>query len=74
MWKQSLEVFGYGTQRLEETLGSHFANTPIIRIDRDTTRRKKAFEQHLEGLYDTVVIIILLDRNALPPSRCLAGT
>ncbi|CAB9542689.1 Helicase PriA essential for oriC/DnaA-independent DNA replication [Bathymodiolus brooksi thiotrophic gill symbiont] len=48
--KQSLEVFGYGTQRLEETLGSHFANTPIIRIDRDTTRRKKAFEQHLEQI------------------------
>ncbi|CAC9453279.1 replication restart helicase PriA [bacterium endosymbiont of Bathymodiolus sp. 5 South] len=48
--KQSLEVFGYGTQRLEETLGSHFADTPIIRIDRDTTRRKKAFEQHLEKI------------------------
>ncbi|CAC9438256.1 Helicase PriA essential for oriC/DnaA-independent DNA replication [uncultured Gammaproteobacteria bacterium] len=48
--KQSLEVFGYGTQRLEETLGSHFVNTPIIRIDRDTTRRKKAFEQHLKQI------------------------
>ncbi|MDC9714771.1 MAG: primosomal protein N' [Gammaproteobacteria bacterium] len=48
--EQSLEVFGYGTQRLEETLGSHFIDTPIIRIDRDTTRCKKAFEQHLEQI------------------------
>lgn len=46
----SLGVYGYGTERLEETLGSHFANTPIIRIDRDTTRRKKALAQHLEKI------------------------
>ncbi len=48
--KHTLEVLGYGTERLEETLSSHFPNTPIIRIDRDTTRRKKAFEQHLEQI------------------------
>lgn len=48
--KQALEVFGYGTERLEETLGSHFSDTPVIRIDRDTTKRKKAFEQHLERI------------------------
>jgi primosomal protein N' (replication factor Y) len=48
--EQSLEILGYGTQRLEETLSSHFANTSIIRIDRDTTRRKKAFAQHLEQI------------------------
>lgn len=48
--KQALEVFGYGTERLEETLSSHFPNTSIIRIDRDTTRRKKAFEQHLKQI------------------------
>ncbi|SFV86868.1 Helicase PriA essential for oriC/DnaA-independent DNA replication [hydrothermal vent metagenome] len=46
----TLEVFGFGTERLEETLSSYFPNTPIIRIDRDTTRRKKAFEQHLEKI------------------------
>lgn len=48
--ESKLEVFGYGTERLEETLISHFSNTPIIRIDRDTTRRKKAFSQHLEQI------------------------
>lgn len=48
--EQSLEVLGYGTQRLEETLSSYFANTSIIRIDRDTTQRKRAFAQHLEQI------------------------
>ncbi|QKQ24715.1 primosomal protein N' [Candidatus Ruthia endofausta] len=48
--EQNLEVLGYGTERLEETLSSHFEDTPIIRIDRDTTRRKKAFAQHLEQI------------------------
>ncbi|HIG89340.1 MAG TPA: primosomal protein N' [Candidatus Thioglobus sp.] len=46
----SLEVLGYGTERLEETLSSYFADTPIIRIDRDTTRRKKAFTEHLKQI------------------------
>jgi primosomal protein N' (replication factor Y) len=48
--KPSLEIMGYGTQRLEETLGSFFPDTPIIRIDRDSTRRKKSFSQHLEKI------------------------
>ncbi|SMN15888.1 Helicase PriA essential for oriC/DnaA-independent DNA replication [uncultured Candidatus Thioglobus sp.] len=48
--EQSLEVYGYGTERLEETLSSHFPDTPIIRIDRDTTRRKKALAQHLDKI------------------------
>ncbi len=46
----SLEVLGYGTERLEETLSSYFSDTPIIRIDRDTTRRKKAFNEHLKQI------------------------
>ena len=49
--KQStLKVLGYGTERLEENLESYFPNTTVIRIDRDTTRRKKAFAQHLEKI------------------------
>lgn len=30
---------GTGTARLEETLRTHFADTPILRVDRDTTQR-----------------------------------
>ena len=49
--KQStLKVLGYGTERLEENLESYFPDTPVIRIDRDTTRRKKAFAQHLKQI------------------------
>jgi primosomal protein N' (replication factor Y) len=58
--KQStLKVLGYGTERLEENLESHFPDTPIIRIDRDTTRRKKAFAQHLEQINsgDSCIIV-----------------
>ena len=46
----NLEILGYGTERLEETLSSHFSDIPIIRIDRDTTRRKKAFSEHLKQI------------------------
>ena len=45
-----LEVLGYGTERLEETLTSHFPRSPIIRIDRDTTRKKQAFNKHLKQI------------------------
>jgi len=55
----SLEVLGYGTERLEETLASHFSDTPIIRIDRDTTRRKKAFGEHLKQINSGEPCIII---------------
>jgi len=48
--KQALRILGYGTERLEESLESYFPDTTIIRIDRDTTRRKKAFATHLEKI------------------------
>ncbi len=35
-----LQALGQGTQRIEETLERHFPTTEIIRIDRDSTRRK----------------------------------
>lgn len=38
---------GTGTEQLEQALRSLFPDTDISRIDRDTTRRKGEFEQHL---------------------------
>jgi len=35
----NLLPIGTGTARLEETLRTHFADTPILRVDRDTTQR-----------------------------------
>jgi len=56
---QSLKILGYGTQRLQETLESHFPTTPIIRIDRDTTRRKKSLEQHLAQIHSGTPCLIV---------------
>ena len=45
-----LKILGYGTERLEENLESFFPNAEVIRIDRDTTRKKKAFATHLKKI------------------------
>jgi len=39
---------GYGTERVEQVLKSHFPDTPILRVDRDTTRRKGTMQAMLE--------------------------
>ena len=58
--KQStLKILGYGTERLEENLESYFPGTTVIRIDRDTTRRKIAFAQHFERIYSGEACIIV---------------
>lgn len=41
---------GYGTERIEQALQAHFPTTPILRIDRDTTRRKGAMQAMLEQI------------------------
>ncbi|HEU4669411.1 MAG TPA: primosomal protein N' [Dyella sp.] len=45
LWPQ-----GHGTERLEEALGALFPEVPVRRIDRETTRRRDAFEQLLDEL------------------------
>ena len=47
---QELKILGYGTERLEENLESFFPGIEVIRIDRDTTRKKKAFSAHLKKI------------------------
>ena len=41
---------GYGTERVEQALQAHFPATSILRIDRDTTRRKGAMQAMLEQI------------------------
>ncbi|OUS06706.1 primosomal protein N' [Gammaproteobacteria bacterium 42_54_T18] len=43
-----LRAIGQGTERVDENLSELFPKTRIIRIDRDTTRRKEALENHLK--------------------------
>jgi primosomal protein N' (replication factor Y) (superfamily II helicase) len=41
---------GYGTERLEEALRERFAGIPVHRVDRETTRRRDAFQTLLGEL------------------------
>lgn len=43
-----VRALGQGTERLEENLQKLVNNHPVIRVDRDTTRRKDALKKHLE--------------------------
>jgi primosomal protein N' (replication factor Y) len=45
-----LRAVGRGTQRVEETLASLFPHARIVRIDRDTARRRSEFRRTLDGV------------------------
>lgn len=44
---KNLRNLGVGTEQLEMALSKNFPDVPIIRIDRDTTRRRKSLTQKL---------------------------
>jgi len=46
----ALHPVGQGTERIEETLRAHFPEVPIVRVDRDTTRSRRARDALLDGL------------------------
>ena len=45
-----LKPMGRGTQRVEETLAAHFPAARIVRIDRDSVRRRSELERRLAGV------------------------
>jgi primosomal protein N' (replication factor Y) len=47
-----LTAQGHGTERLEEALLARFPDVPVLRVDRETTRRKDAFDEILASLPD----------------------
>ena len=47
---RELVTFGIGTQKVEEFLKSRFPSTPVLRIDRDSTRSRVRFEAMLEQI------------------------
>lgn len=47
---QQVDILGAGTQRIEETMQALFPGTEVLRIDRDSTRRKGSFEQLIEKI------------------------
>ena len=46
----ALHPLGQGTERLEETLRARFPEVPIVRVDRDTTRGRRARDALLDHL------------------------
>ncbi|MEX0963455.1 MAG: primosomal protein N' [Pseudohongiellaceae bacterium] len=47
---KDLNTIGVGTQRIEAFLQQQFPDTAVIRIDRDSTRRKNSLENMLEEI------------------------
>ncbi|MEO6698977.1 MAG: primosomal protein N' [Paraperlucidibaca sp.] len=45
-----LRPAGVGTERLADALSQHFANTPVYRVDRDSTRRKGSLEALMSAI------------------------
>ena len=54
----ALQSQGAGTERIEESLKARFPEVPVLRIDRGTTRRRDALEQHLAAFGDTRGILV----------------
>ena len=57
--KESLIYQGQGTERVEEYLSEVFPSIPVIRIDRDSTRRKGSLEKALHQVNDSGACILV---------------
>lgn len=55
----NLQPLGLGTQRLEQALEKHFPHIPIIRVDRDSTRKKDAMQDLLDQVNTQQKAILL---------------
>ena len=68
---------GYGTERLSETLAGLFPSARILRIDRDSTRRKGTMEQMVEEIHagdaDILVGTQMLAKGHHFPDLTLVG-
>lgn len=56
---ENLSPVGTGTERLEEVLAEHFADYPLIRVDRDTTRRKDSWIKIYDQINKNQAAILL---------------
>lgn len=45
----SIEIIGYGTERIEDDVEKHFPGVKIARMDLDTTRSKSSYEKIIDG-------------------------
>jgi primosomal protein N' (replication factor Y) len=54
-----LTTQGQGTERVEQVLHSHFPETPVIRIDRDSTSKKGSLEKKLQQVNKGEPVILI---------------
>ncbi|WP_165040211.1 primosomal protein N' [Dysgonomonas sp. ZJ709] len=55
----TLEVIGYGTERIEEEVSTIFPDTSIGRMDLDTTRGKRSYERIISDFEDNKTNILI---------------
>ena len=74
--KDLLQI-GHGTERLNETLKEYFPEARILRIDRDSTRRKGAMQDYMEkinsGAVDVLIGTQMLAKGHHFPNVTLVG-
>jgi primosomal protein N' (replication factor Y) len=56
---KELIPIGSGTQRIHEFLSAYFPKNSIVRIDRDSVRKKKSWEEHLDKIHSGEVQLII---------------
>lgn len=56
---ENLNPVGTGTERLEETLKEQLADYPLIRVDRDTTRRKGSWDKIYQQINKNEAAVLL---------------
>jgi primosomal protein N' (replication factor Y) len=75
--EQDLRPLGLGTERVEQALIRLFPGRNVVRIDRDTTRRKGSLRQALDGIHageaDILVGTQMLSKGHHFPNVTLAG-
>ena len=76
--ESELMEVGHGTQRLDRTLAEHFPQARILRIDRDSTRRKGSMEKMIRqitsGDADILIGTQMLAKGHHFPRLTLVGT
>lgn len=75
---QDIHPFGRGTQRIEETLQQRYPGARVVRVDRDSTRSKHAWESLLKKIHagdaDILVGTQMLAKGHDFPKLTLVGT
>ncbi len=57
--KESLNFYGYGTEKLEQLILKEFPDTKVLRMDADTTRVKNSYETMIEKFKNQEYDILL---------------